>query len=230
MLPGTARNALWVAAVVVDYVGPAAGFFTPGLGRSTTADWTIAGGHLAERCQQFLIIALGESVLDTGVALSGGAITPGMVGAVVVAFAGNVALWWIYFDRGAGDSSAIILRASDPGRLGRSAYTYFHLPMVAGVIVTAVADEWTVAHPTQVSGAAALTILGGPVLFLVGHFLFKRAIFGKVAVSRLVAIVALAVLMPIGLIATPLALALAATLILAAVAWWDTRHHVADAR
>jgi len=36
--------------------------------------------------------------------------------------------------------------------------------------------------------------------------------------------------MPIGLIATPLALALAATLILAAVAWWDTRHHVADAR
>src|SRR5204863_5226406 len=31
---GPAREALWLAAVVVDYAAPALGFFTPGLGRS----------------------------------------------------------------------------------------------------------------------------------------------------------------------------------------------------
>ncbi len=47
------------------------GFALPGLGRSHTREWTIEGGHLAERCQQFVIVALGESLLVTGAALSG---------------------------------------------------------------------------------------------------------------------------------------------------------------
>jgi low temperature requirement protein LtrA len=29
-------------------------------------DWVIEGGHLAERCGLFVIIALGESILVTG--------------------------------------------------------------------------------------------------------------------------------------------------------------------
>ena len=58
------------------------------------------------------------------------------VAAFVVAFLGSVALWWVYFDRSAEESAATIARVPDPGRLGRSAYTYFYLPMVAGIIVT----------------------------------------------------------------------------------------------
>jgi low temperature requirement protein LtrA len=50
----------------------------------------------------------------------------------VVAFVGSAALWWIYFNRSAEDGRAVIARLADPGRLGRVAYTYFHLPMVAG--------------------------------------------------------------------------------------------------
>ncbi|HTS96691.1 MAG TPA: low temperature requirement protein A, partial [Streptosporangiaceae bacterium] len=46
-----ARAVLWAAAVGVDLLGGAVGFYTPGLGRSTTQDWTIEGGHFAERCQ-----------------------------------------------------------------------------------------------------------------------------------------------------------------------------------
>ena len=46
--------------------GPSVGFWVPGLGRSTTADWDVDGGHLAERCALFIIIALGESILVTG--------------------------------------------------------------------------------------------------------------------------------------------------------------------
>ena len=52
------RSAFWVAAVAIDLVGGAVGFYTPGLGRSTTADWTISGSHFAERCQAFILIAL----------------------------------------------------------------------------------------------------------------------------------------------------------------------------
>jgi len=221
---GPTREALWLAAVVVDYAAPAAGFFTPGLGRSVTTDWTIMGGHLAERCQLFLIIALGESILVTGATFGQLPLAPAAVAALVVAFLGSVALWWVYFDRSAEVSSDAIAHSADPGRLGRSAYTYFHLPMVAGIIVAAVGDELTIAHPTgETSAATAAVVLGGPALFLIGHVLFKWAVFSHVSVPRLAAIAALAALAPVSLVAPPLVLSGAATLVVAAVAAWDAR-------
>ena len=116
----------------------------PGFGRSRTEEWTIEGGHLAERCQLVVIVAGGESILLTGATFADLDPSAGTVTAFVVAFAGIVALWWIYFDRGARLASAVIAAADDVGRQGRSAYTYFHVPMVAGIIVTAVADELTI--------------------------------------------------------------------------------------
>jgi low temperature requirement protein LtrA len=212
-----------LAAVLVDYAAPASGFFTPGLGRSHTTDWTIAGSHMAERCQLFLIIALGESILDTGVGFSALAWSGVRIMALVVAFAGTVALWWIYFYRSAEGGSRVISTSTDPGRLGRSAYTYFHLPMVAGIIVTAVGDELTVAHPTGSSSmATTMVILGGAALFLAGHALFKRALSGRIYASRLVGIAALAALVPGSMMTSPLLLAAGATLILMAVAGWET--------
>jgi low temperature requirement protein LtrA len=220
---GGARVGLWVAALVVDYAGPVSGFWCPGLGRSRTTDWNITVGHLAERCQLFLIIALGESILVTGAAFGALPLSAGSFAAFAVAFLSSVLLWWIYFDRSAVDSGAVIESADDPGRLGRSAYTYFHLPMVAGIIVTAVGDELTIAHPGGHGGAAVTaTVLGGPALFLAGHVLFKRAVFRRLSVSRLVAIAALAALAPLGLAGPPLLLTTATTVVLAAVAWSDT--------
>jgi low temperature requirement protein LtrA len=204
---GGARDGLWAAAVVVDFLAPVCGFYVPLLGRSVTADWTIAGDHLAERCQLFMIIALGESILDTGSTL--GTATPDAptVTAFVLAFLGTVALWWVYFDRSAEDSSRAIAGSTDPGRLGRSAYTYFHLPMVAGVIATAVADEKVIAHPLgHGSAAVTATVLGGPALFLLGHLLFKRAVFRVLSWPRLVALALLAVLVPVGGVVSPLVL------------------------
>lgn len=89
---GDARVALWVAAVIVDYGVPLSGYATPGLGRSETRVWAIAGGHLAERCQLLVIIALGESILVTGATYS---VLPGsaeVVAGFVVAFLGSVVL------------------------------------------------------------------------------------------------------------------------------------------
>jgi low temperature requirement protein LtrA len=63
-LDGQTRGACWSVALLLEYLGPAMAFRVPGLGRSSTADWNVDGGHLAERCSQFVIIALGESSVD----------------------------------------------------------------------------------------------------------------------------------------------------------------------
>jgi low temperature requirement protein LtrA len=218
----TAREGLWVAAVIVDYLGPAIGFHTPGLGRSTTTDWRIFGGHLAERCQSFVIVALGESIVVTGATLGEREFTAGVVSGVVVAFTGSVALWWIYFDRSAESGSRVIESTTDPGRLGRSAYTYFHLPIVAGIIVAAVGDELLIAHPSAHPSAAGIAVvLGGPALFLAGHALYKWSVFGRLSLARLIAIAALALLVPLGLLSPVLLLTATATLVVMAVGGWD---------
>jgi low temperature requirement protein LtrA len=221
---GTGRGLLWLSAVAIGYAGPACGYVTPRLGRSTTHDWNIAGGHLAERCQLFLIIALGESILVTGATLGELEWSTTVLAAFVVAFLGSVALWWIYFDRSAAAAEEIIVTSPDPGRLGRSAYTYLHLPMVAGIIVTAVGDELAIAHPLgHANPEIVATVLGGPVLFLFGHLLFKRAVFRIWSLSRVAAIGALAIVALIGGNWPPLALASAALLVVAAISWADAR-------
>jgi low temperature requirement protein LtrA len=228
---GRSREALWLAAVVADFTAPACGFYTPGLGRSRTTDWTITGGHMAERCQLFVIIALGESLLVTGTTFGELPLSAVTVAALVVAFAGSVALWWVYFDRSAEDAGEVIARSADPGRLGRSAYTYCHIPMVAGIIVAAVGDELMLAHPDGHAGAAtAATVLGGPALFLAGHGAFKRMVFGRVSVPRLLAVLALGGLWPLSPVLSPLLLAAAATLVVAAVAAADAMAARARAR
>jgi low temperature requirement protein LtrA len=221
---GTARELLWLGAVAIGYMGPARGFVTPGLGRSTTLDWNIAGGHLAERCQLFLIIALGESILVTGATFGELDWSTAVLAAFVVAFLGSVALWWIYFDRSARAAEEIIVTSADPGRLGRSAYTYLHLPMVAGIIVTAAGDELAIAHPLgHANPEIVATVLGGPALFLFGHLLFKRAVFGIWSLSRVAALGALVVVALIGGNWPPLALASAALVAVAAISWADAR-------
>ncbi|HLI50222.1 MAG TPA: low temperature requirement protein A [Thermomicrobiaceae bacterium] len=224
-IQGTGRELVWLLAIVIDYAGPAAAFYTPGLGRSETSDLrTIMGGHLAERCQLFVIIAFGELILDTGLTLSNLGFTISRVIVVAVAFAGSVALWWLYFDRSAEAGSDIISGSEDPGQLGRTAYTYYHLPMVAGIIVSAVADELAIAHPGAAGGSATIAIiLIGPALFLFGHTLFKYVIFHHVQASRVVAIVALGLLAPFAGMLSLLALTIATTLIEVAVVAWESR-------
>ena len=179
LLGSEARYALWGLAAAAAYGAPLTGYYTPGLGRSCTGEWTIQGGHIAERCRLFIIIALGESLLVTGTTFGQIEASAATVLAFVVAFLGSVALWWIYFDRSEEAAREIISSSEEPGRLARSAYTYFHLPMIAGIIAVAAADELTVAHPAEHGTPASLAlILGGTALFVAGHAFFKWAVFG----------------------------------------------------
>jgi len=193
---GGPRVALWVAAVAIDLVGGAVGFATPGLGRSTTADWTIEGNHFAERCQAFLLIALGESVVVIGETMSGlHAFRGGAITAVAAAFVSGSALWWIYFDRVAEEGAKVVAASADPGRLGRSAYHFVHPIMVAGVIAVAAAEEGILEHATdRITTATAALLLGGTVCFLVGHVAFTTMLWRQLPWGRVAGIVALVVL------------------------------------
>jgi low temperature requirement protein LtrA len=193
---GNARAALWVAAVAVDLLGGAVGFYTPGLGRSTTREWTIEGGHFAERCQAFMLIALGESIVAIGATLSDLArIGIAEIAAFAVALAGSIGLWWLYFDRSADEAARIIAASDDPGRLGRSAYHFIHPIMIAGIIVSAAADEVTLRDPGAVGNAAtSWMILGGVGLFLAGHAAFKAVVWRKPSWPRIGAVAVLALL------------------------------------
>ena len=192
---GDARALLWLAAVCVDLLGGLIGFYTPGLGRSHTSDWTIEGGHFAERCQGFILIALGESIVIIGATLTEKPVTASDVAAFVVGFIGAVALWWLYFDQSAEAAAEQIARSDDPGRLGRSAYHLIHPVMVAGIIVSAAADQKVLSDPAvTASTASAWMILGGPALFLAGHAAFKVAVWRYVSWPRVAGIAVLALL------------------------------------
>jgi low temperature requirement protein LtrA len=224
LVEGEARLGLWIVALAIEYVSPSLGFWTPGLGRSTTADWDVEGGHLAERCGLFIIIALGESILVTGATFAKLPWSPVTVAAFATAFVGSVAMWWIYFNIGAERGSKRITQSSDPGRLARLAYTYMHLPLVAGIVVAAVGDELLLAHPTgHADFKTGAAVLGGPALYLVGNLMFKRTTAHRPALSHIVGLILLAGLVPLAPLLPPLALAAAANLVLVMVAVWETR-------
>ena len=221
---GQTRLLLWIVAFAIDYAAPACRFWTPGMGSSATSDWDIEGSHMAERCGLFIIIALGESILVTGAAFGKLDWTPMVVAAFVTAFIGSVAMWWIYFNIGADRGSRDISHSADPGRLGRNAYTYAHLPIVAGIVVAAVSDELVLAHPAgHVDFRTAATTLGGPALFLIGNLLFKRMLYGFYPLSHLIGLVLLGWLVPAAFYVSPLAFGAAATSVLVIVAIWETR-------
>jgi low temperature requirement protein LtrA len=219
LMDGEARLALWIAALAIEYLGPSQGFWTPGLGRSTTADWDVEGGHLAERCALFVIIALGESVLVTGATFSGLAWSLPVVLAFLSAFLSSVAMWWIYFNAGAERGTHSITSSGDPGRLARLAYTYIHLFIVAGIIVTAVGDEFALAHPDGHAGLGkAAAIVGGPALYLVGTLFFRCAVTGRLPRVQLLALAAMVLVFLGAVFASPVVLSLATTAVLVVVA------------
>ena len=176
---GDARLVLWVAALAIDVSAPTHQFWLPGLGATPFESWTLRPGHLAERCQLVVIIALGESVLVTGQQFAALERSTATSLAFISCFLGSAALWWLYFARHAAAALSRVARSDVPTREGRGAYAYAHAVMVAGIIAVAVGDELTIAHPHgHVSTAALLCVVGGPALYVLGMRLFVSAAGG----------------------------------------------------
>ena len=220
---GHARLVLWALALAIEYVSPAVRFWIPKYGASSVADWYVEGGHMAERCAGFIIIALGESIVVTGATFADLTWTSEVVAAFLSAFIGALAMWWLYFHKGAEAGSELISNSSEPGRLARLAYTYLHLPIVAGIILSAVADDLVLQHPAGHSDSrTVLSAVGGPLLFLIGTILFKHSIRGWLQLSHGVGIVALCVLGWLAADFSPLMLSIATTALMVVVAAWES--------
>ncbi|MFC3803254.1 low temperature requirement protein A [Cohnella sp. GCM10012308] len=218
------RLALWGVALLIDYVAPSLGFWVPRIGRSTAADWAVEGAHMAERAGLFIIIALGESIIVMGATFAGLERNAETVLAFLVSFLGTVSMWWIYFETTSRIGHHYIVNASVPGQLARAAYTYTHLLLAGGIVLSAVADEFLLAHPTgHLESGVALVILGSPALYLLSNAIFIWIVSRMFAVPHATGLAALAVLALFSHSLTPLALSASAVIVLIAVAVWGSR-------
>ena len=222
LMEGEMRIGLWLVALVIEYSGPALGFRVPGLGKSTAADWDVSGAHLAERCALFIIICLGEAVLQAGKTFAEQQVTPLIVAVFITAFVGTVALWWIYFQFGHERAAHRIEHDDTPGSLARQAFTYAHILILAGIILSVVGDEFLFAHPhDQADMHAAAAILGGPAVFLIGNLWFKGATTGRPPLSHAVGLVGLILLLFTLPMVVVYQLGILAAAVLVVVAIWE---------
>jgi low temperature requirement protein LtrA len=218
------RLALWIPALALELAAPVAGYWLPGRGRAATSDYDIEGGHFAERCQLFVIIALGESIVVTGATASAAGLTSTVVLCLVVAFVETAALWWLYFGTTADHPRVTMSASDDPGRLARDAYTYLHLPIVAGIIATAVGNDLLIGGPHEaLQGVGLAMVLGGPALYLLGESLFRWRMTGATSVKRLAVAALLILLAPLGGHVDALPLSIIVAALLTALALWELR-------
>ncbi|TNM66546.1 low temperature requirement protein A [Aliirhizobium smilacinae] len=169
------RALFWLVALAIEYVAPLLRYWTPGVGASPAETLDVNGEHLAERCALFVIIALGETIITTGKTASDHADEGGIIFLVLVAaFLSTVLMWWIYFHDGQERAADTAEDTTEPQSTADHLFTYGHLPIVAGIILTAVGEDFTLTHPHDEGGYAnALAILGGPILFLAGTLWMK---------------------------------------------------------
>ncbi|TYC19412.1 low temperature requirement protein A [Micromonospora sp. MP36] len=220
--PELTRNLLWLLALAIDYLGGTLGWPVPRLGRSQVSPWAVAGEHLAERYWQFVIVALGETILTTGSTLLHGPIVAERILALVLSFVTTVLLWRIYFYRAGQILGEAIAASANPGRLGRSA-ELSHLLMVAGIVATSAGSELTLTDPSGHAKPAWVgAILGGPALYLAGRAVFEHVAFARVSRPRPIGILVLAALAPVMVGLPPLGVAAAAAAVLLGVAVLDT--------
>jgi low temperature requirement protein LtrA len=223
-LDGAVQLGLWGAALAIDYLGPVIGHMR---------GWRVSPAHFVERHGLIVIIALGESIVAIGIGagrrLDGGVIAAALLGIGVAA-----ALWWSYFDW-----VAIVVRrrladatGEDRARLARDAYSYLHLPMVAGIVLFALGLKETIRDVGATLGAVpALGLFGGVALYLVAHVALRVRIGGGIGHGRPVATVLLVALLPIGThVAALAALAMVAAVCTALIAYEALRYREDRAR
>jgi low temperature requirement protein LtrA len=178
-VPSDVRPWLWLASLVIDVTG------TLTIAR---AGWKVSPSHFAERFALIVIIALGESIVAIGIGVRELERDGMFALSVVVALIGVFALWWSYFEFTSTAAERALARASPEDRpaLARDVYTYFHFPLVLGIIFYAVAAEKTLAHPSDPLSAAGRWALGlGIAVFLSSFVLSRYRVIRRIAWERI---------------------------------------------
>ena len=190
---GALQGALWTLAIVLDYGGPY--FFG-------VEGWKLMPSHFAERFGLIVIIALGESIVAIGVGVDTAEVDAGIVVAAVLGTIVAAALWWLYFDVVALVAERRLSQAA-PGRernsIGRDAYGYLHMPMVAGIVLLALGFKKTLGHVEEpLKLVPVVALLGGTAMYLLAHVLFRLRNVHRFSWQRLLCAVVLLALIPVG--------------------------------
>jgi low temperature requirement protein LtrA len=205
---GSARTVLWLAALAVDYSAPLVTYWVPGTARLSPDTWVVGSEHFAERFQLFIIIALGETIVVTGATTSQHELTTATIVAFSLAFLSTAALWWLYFNLVAAITERRLAEAVNRTVLARDAYTYLHVVIVAGILLTAVGDELVIAHPTdELPDGELLAVAAGPALYLFSLVLLRLRMSGTLGRRRLVGAIACLAIGAIGTFAPALVVA-----------------------
>jgi low temperature requirement protein LtrA len=195
---GAAQTWLWVAAIVGDYLGT----LLAGTG------WRLASAaHFAERHGLIIIVALGESIVATGIGIAQKPVSWPIIAASILALVVSAALWWAYFDVTAMYTERALAAAEGSRliQLARNGYSFLHLPMIIGIIMMSLGlkkalghvagdDDHTLADPLY--GLPLVALFGGAALFLLAHVGFTRAVAGTVKWERIVVVGVLVALIP----------------------------------
>jgi low temperature requirement protein LtrA len=217
---GETRTLLWLIALAIDYGAPLTLYWVPGRPRLHGSAWEVETAHFSERFGLFIIIALGESIVVTGSTASEIGLDNRTAIAFATAFLGTAALWWLYFSVVARiGEERLASETVNRTTLARDAYTYLHVVLVAGVVVSAVGDELVIAHPREALGSTAevAAVVGGPALYLLVHALFRLRLSGSVGWRRPLAALACVAVGVVFADAAALTVALLVLLVLVAV-------------
>jgi low temperature requirement protein LtrA len=208
LVDGPARIGLWLLALALDYGAPLVTYWVPGRQRLEGSAWNVGTEHFAERFGLFIIIALGESIVVTGATTSEIELSVTRFIAFGMTFLATSALWWLYFTSVARIAQRHLELSENRTLLARDAYTYLHVVLVAGVIVSAVGDELVIAHPTEMlSAPEVVAVVAGPAIYLLGHALFRLRMEGSLGLKRLFGALACLVAGGIGMFVPALVLA-----------------------
>jgi low temperature requirement protein LtrA len=216
---GAARPLLWLAALVLALFGPLLG----GL-----RGWRVQPAHFVERHGLIVIIAIGESLAAIGFGARGTDLAWGVIVAALLGLVVATSFWLAYFDFFTIRAQQLLADRSGVQRvaLARDAYTYLHLPMIIGIVLFAFAMRTTLAHVgDELSIVPALSLCGGPALYLLAYVGLRFRISRSLRSGRLFAAVACAALIPVALVVPALgSLALVAAVWIALHAyelvWW----------
>ncbi|MEU5903257.1 low temperature requirement protein A [Micromonospora sp. NPDC047467] len=224
---GMGRGVFWTIALSIEVIGAASHWPAPRLGAQRfTRMVVISEVHLAERYNQFFMIALAEVVLEAGAAVSFPGFSTARTVTLIAAFVAVVAYWRIYFYHVAPGQTATGLSAGGALRLAHSA-GFSLLLIVGGIICTAVGFGQVIEDPDPpIDWALVVIIFGGPVLFLIGRSFLERPSPSRPSCRLLlVGVLVLIVAAPPMVLLPPVAVAAVAALILAAIAVVDGLAH-----
>jgi low temperature requirement protein LtrA len=224
---GTTQTLLWLGALVGDYLGTAL----------AGTRWRLTSpGHFAERHGLIILVALGESIVATGIGIAKVPVSLPVVAAVLLGLAISGALWWAYFDVTSMLTEQALAEATGERqiRLARGGYTFLHLPMIIGIVLMSLGlkkaigyvagvDEHTLADPLY--GVPLAALYGGAALYLLAHVWFKHYLTGNLSVVRISVAVLLLVLAPVmALVPALVSLTVLAVVVMALVAFETHRY------